>query len=188
MCLEAVGGCEHAVRSGVRGVRSDGLLQEIDRPGQRVPTRTGLQEVEAPEVELVGFHAGRQPLREPHLRTPHVLELDAERRDDGARDLLLNGEDVADLAVIDLRPDREPGSGFDQLDVDAHALTAPPYAALDDVSHLQDEPLANRCFGSLAELETTLGQRCRLLTTQPERIRSATLFHWWPRETHAITD
>lgn len=68
----------------------------------------------------------------------------------------------------------------------------PPYSPeLQPAEHLwelTDEPLANRCFGSLAELEETLGRRCRLLTTQPERIRSATLFHWWPREARALTD
>ncbi len=67
----------------------------------------------------------------------------------------------------------------------------PPYSPeLQPAEHLWelvDEPLANRCFGSLAELEQTLGQRCRLLTTQPERIRSTTLFHGWPREAHALS-
>lgn len=68
----------------------------------------------------------------------------------------------------------------------------PPYSPeLQPAEHLwelTDEPLANRCFSSLAELEETLARRCRLLTTQPERIRSTTLFPRWPREAHALTD
>ena len=45
---------------------------------------------------------------------------------------------------------------------------------------LTDEPLANRVFESLADLEAVLAERCVSLTEQPERIRSRTLYHWWP--------
>ena len=44
---------------------------------------------------------------------------------------------------------------------------------------LTDEPLANRCFASLDELEETLCRRCAFLSTQPELISQHTLFHWW---------
>ena len=46
---------------------------------------------------------------------------------------------------------------------------------------LTNEALANRTFASLAELDRVLGDHCVRLTTQPDRIRALTLFHWWPR-------
>jgi hypothetical protein len=45
---------------------------------------------------------------------------------------------------------------------------------------LINEPLANRLFADLAELETVQAQRCLTLQAQPERVRAATLFRWWP--------
>lgn len=45
---------------------------------------------------------------------------------------------------------------------------------------LTDEPLANRVFEQLSDLEATLAERCVVLTEEAERIRSRTLYHWWP--------
>lgn len=45
---------------------------------------------------------------------------------------------------------------------------------------LVDEPLANEVFESLGELEAALAERCVALTEEGERIRSLTLYHWWP--------
>lgn len=45
---------------------------------------------------------------------------------------------------------------------------------------LCDEPLVNEVFDRLEDLEAVLAERCVLLTEQPERIRSLTLYHWWP--------
>jgi hypothetical protein len=45
---------------------------------------------------------------------------------------------------------------------------------------LTNEPLANRSFVDLAELEAVQAQRCLTLQAQPGRIRAVTLFHWWP--------
>jgi transposase len=47
---------------------------------------------------------------------------------------------------------------------------------------LVDEPLANRAFAGLTEVEAVLVERCRRLETDRERIRSHTHFHWWPPE------
>ena len=44
---------------------------------------------------------------------------------------------------------------------------------------LVDEPVVNRHFATLAELDATVGERCRRLgadASQPH-----TDFHWWPR-------
>ncbi|MDB9519349.1 IS630 family transposase, partial [Roseofilum reptotaenium CS-1145] len=43
---------------------------------------------------------------------------------------------------------------------------------------LVDEPIANRSFENLDELEEVLYQRCRKLLTQRALIRDLTRFHW----------
>jgi len=45
---------------------------------------------------------------------------------------------------------------------------------------LTDEPLANRVFDTLADLQEVLSERCAYLRTQPDLITQYTLFHWWP--------
>jgi DDE superfamily endonuclease len=45
-----------------------------------------------------------------------------------------------------------------------------------------DEPLANRCFETIENLDQAVGNRCVALTQQPNTIRDSTLFHWWPRQ------
>src|SRR5215211_3042816 len=59
----------------------------------------------------------------------------------------------------------------------------PPYSpALQPAEHLWplvDEPVANRHFATLAELEAVVAERGRRL--DPTTIRPHTDFHWWPR-------
>jgi transposase len=45
---------------------------------------------------------------------------------------------------------------------------------------LTDEPIVNKAFDSLDELDRILGERCRALSGQPERIKDNTKFSWWP--------
>jgi hypothetical protein len=65
-------------------------------------------------------------------------------------------------------------------------LFLPPYSPelqpAERLWPLLDEPLANRAFGSLAEVEAVLEVRCNELFEQPERLRDHTRFHWWPEE------
>jgi transposase len=42
-----------------------------------------------------------------------------------------------------------------------------------------DEPIVNRCFETIEELEQVLYDRCRVLLKQQDFIRSLTQFHWW---------
>ncbi len=67
-------------------------------------------------------------------------------------------------------------------------LSLPPYSPeLQPAEHLWpliDQALANRIFGSLAELEAALGARIGVLSERKEQIRSTTLFHWWPTAHH----
>jgi transposase len=45
---------------------------------------------------------------------------------------------------------------------------------------LTNEPLANRSFETIEELEEVLVQRCRTLAQQTDQIRALTHYHWWP--------
>ena len=47
---------------------------------------------------------------------------------------------------------------------------------------LVDEPVANRAFADLDELEETLVARCRALRGERRAVKSRTRYHWWPRE------
>lgn len=63
----------------------------------------------------------------------------------------------------------------------------PPYSpALQPAEHLwrlSDAPLVNRCFASLAQLESTQAERCNWLQDHPDLVRSATNKSWWPQVT-----
>lgn len=62
-------------------------------------------------------------------------------------------------------------------------LFLPPYSPelqpVERLWTLTDEPLANRFFDTLDELEEPLVKRCAYLRTQPDLITRQTLFHWW---------
>jgi transposase len=64
----------------------------------------------------------------------------------------------------------------------------PPYSPeLQPAEHLwslTNAPLINRHFDSIDELEDAQLAHCAALQRQPERIRSTTLFHWWPKQLH----
>jgi len=46
---------------------------------------------------------------------------------------------------------------------------------------LTDQPLANRAFRDLGELEEVLAQRCRVVSEQQEVVRGLTDYSWWPK-------
>lgn len=60
----------------------------------------------------------------------------------------------------------------------------PPYSPeVQPAEHLWpfcDEALANESFDTIEELEECMAQRCCVLDEQPDVLRSATLFPWWP--------
>ena len=45
---------------------------------------------------------------------------------------------------------------------------------------LTNEPIANRCFKNLDELEAVLFERCRKLLNLKQLISGSTYFYWWP--------
>jgi transposase len=65
-----------------------------------------------------------------------------------------------------------------------HLVFLPPYSPevqpAERLWPLSNEPLANRSFTSLDELEQVQVERCRYLQTHPQLIRAHTCFHWWP--------
>jgi len=64
-----------------------------------------------------------------------------------------------------------------------HLLFLPPYSpelqSAERLWSLTNEPIANRSFESLDELEDLLFHRCRRLLQQLDLISGLTFFHWW---------
>lgn len=64
-----------------------------------------------------------------------------------------------------------------------HLVFQPPYSPelqpVERVWTLLNEPIANRPFRDLDELEDVAGRRCRELMADPILIQRHTLFHWW---------
>jgi transposase len=69
-----------------------------------------------------------------------------------------------------------------------HLLFLPPYSPeLQPAEHLwplTNTALVNQHFASIEDLEDAQFARCVTLQHQRERIRSTTLFHWWPKQIH----
>jgi uncharacterized coiled-coil protein SlyX len=45
---------------------------------------------------------------------------------------------------------------------------------------LSDEPLANKSFETLDELEQVLAERCCIISQMPSKVQALTNYHWWP--------
>ncbi len=72
----------------------------------------------------------------------------------------------------------EPIEGLTLLPLPAYS---PELQPVERVWPLVDEPLANRPFATLADVEAVLEDRCVRLTEMPEVLHAHTLFHWWPQ-------
>ncbi|MBA3325392.1 MAG: hypothetical protein H0T41_09080, partial [Rhodobacteraceae bacterium] len=44
-----------------------------------------------------------------------------------------------------------------------------------------DEPIVNKHFDTLAELDAVVAERCVVLEKDCDLIRSQAGFHWWPK-------
>jgi transposase len=68
-----------------------------------------------------------------------------------------------------------------------HLLPLPPYSPelqpVEKVWPLTNEPLVNKRFETLADLEAVQAARCKSLASLSEEVRGRTLFHWWTRIT-----
>ncbi|HEX2347058.1 MAG TPA: transposase [Ktedonobacterales bacterium] len=69
-----------------------------------------------------------------------------------------------------------------------HLLFLPPYSPeLQPAEHLwplTNAALVNQHFASIEQLKDAQFARCVALQQQPDLVRSATCFHWWPRRLH----
>ncbi len=67
-----------------------------------------------------------------------------------------------------------------------HLVFLPPYTPevqpAERLWPLLNEGIANREHADLAALEAGLAGRCRQLLAQPETVRGATHYHWWPAQ------
>lgn len=65
-----------------------------------------------------------------------------------------------------------------------HLEILPPYSPelqpAERLWRLADEPLVNRCFDTIDELEDELAERCVTLLSMTAEIRAVTNYHWWP--------
>ena len=65
-----------------------------------------------------------------------------------------------------------------------HLVHLPPYSPelqpAERLWPLVDEPVANRYFETLGDLDDVLARRCLTLSGIPDLIRGHTRFHWWP--------
>lgn len=71
----------------------------------------------------------------------------------------------------------EPIEGLMLLPLPAYS---PELQPVERIWPLLDEPLANRAFSALEEVEAVWEDRGVRLTEMPEVLRAHTLFHWWP--------
>jgi len=51
---------------------------------------------------------------------------------------------------------------------------------------LVDEPLVNKHFKTIDDLDAAIAQRCCILLDTPDVIKSHTKFHWWPKPRQPI--
>lgn len=62
---------------------------------------------------------------------------------------------------------------------------SPELQPVERVWTLVDEPVANRTFADLGELEAVLVERCQTLRADRGTIHGHTRYHWWATEQHA---
>lgn len=65
-----------------------------------------------------------------------------------------------------------------------HLAFLPPYSPelqpAERLWSLADEPIANRCFDTIEQLEEVLAARCNSLGRMQASIKALTDYHWWP--------
>ena len=185
-------------RSPVRKSRTPGSARGAG--GNSCPYRdTGLK----PVIRRVWARRGQRPLALGHHRFQWLYVFGFVRPATGEVVwFLADAVNTAMFSEILAAFAREVGAGPDNLVVlvldgagwhvatdlvvpeGIHLEFLPPYSPeLQPAEHLWpliNEPLANRHFTTLADLDQALGERCCDLADDDDRIRSSTQFHWWP--------
>ena len=70
----------------------------------------------------------------------------------------------------------------DGIDLVVLPAASPELQPVDPTWLLLDEPVANRTFADLDELEAVLVQRCQTLRADQPTLRAQPCFHWWPSD------
>jgi hypothetical protein len=70
----------------------------------------------------------------------------------------------------------------DGIDLVVLPPASPELQPVERVWTLVDEPVANRSFAGLDDLEAVLADRCRTLGADRRTIKAHTRYHWWPHE------
>ncbi len=65
-----------------------------------------------------------------------------------------------------------------------HLELLPPYSpelqSAERLRRTAGEPLVNRCFDTIDDLEDVLAQRCLTLLSMTDEVQALTNYHWWP--------
>ena len=77
---------------------------------------------------------------------------------------------------------QQAGAGADKqiLLVLDGAPYSPELQPAERLWRVADEPLVNRSFETIDELEDMLRDRCVTLSSMTDEIRALTYYHWWP--------
>lgn len=76
----------------------------------------------------------------------------------------------------------------DGIDVVRLPPASPELQPVERVWSLVDEPVANRTFADLDDLEATLVSRCQTLRGDRLTMTAQTRFHWWPPDHQPLND
>ena len=126
-----VGGC-------IARIELDGFLEQLDRVFDAALGQS-IQVILPAQVERsVGLRIHGLALRQRDLFREAELEL--QRVDDLVRDLLLDVEDVVELALVGVAPDLAVGLDVDELDRDSHRILEPAHAAAHYVARAELAP------------------------------------------------
>ena len=134
--LLKIGPGETGVGAGVVGIELDRLLVKA-AGGEVVLGRESEPQLAPTQNQVVGLEVAGPLARAPGAAPFGGVEFSGERGDDLARDLVLNGEDVLERAVVAFGPQVMPGRRLDELSGNAYLVSRLANAALEDVAHPQ---------------------------------------------------
>ena len=121
-----------AQRLRVVGVGADGAVDQRQRFPAGLVREPRAQE-EGADRALPGVEALRRLAARPGMLGGEQLRPDA--ADDARRDLVLDGEDIVEVAVVAVAPEMAAGGRVDELGGDADAVARLAHAPLEHVAH-----------------------------------------------------
>ena len=134
------------VGRGIVVLNVERALEHLLGQPQEAPCVTAVEETAAHQVEAIGLAVVGRALRNGLALLRQHLE--AQRVDDGVRDVVLQLEDVLELAVVALGPDMAVGAPVDQLRGDAHPVVHLAHAAFKQILHAQPRGHAVKVLGA----------------------------------------